>query len=79
MMKHSFTAEEAQELRRLHVEYLRAVRLAANAMRNAGEPLTGVALQEVLEGEERADRVVLRIREISGREISGHAIRGFNK
>jgi hypothetical protein len=71
MAERAFTEDEAAELYRLRAEYLRATRRAANAMRKAEQPLSGEALEAVLEGEKRAESAVLRMREIQGLQGQG--------
>jgi hypothetical protein len=66
MAERAFTRDEAAELYNLRAEYLRATRLAANAMRKAQKPLSGEALKVVLDGEKRAESAVFRIKEIRG-------------
>ena len=65
-MAQSIGVDEARELRRLNTEYCIATRRAAALMSRSNRPLEGAALDAVREAERRADRAVLRIREIKG-------------
>jgi hypothetical protein len=71
MAERAITRDEAAELYALRAEYLRATRLAANAMRKAEKPLSGEALQAVLEGEKRAESAIFRMKEIQGPQGQG--------